>query len=263
MRALITGADGFVGRHLVRVLHREGWDVVPVTRALHGDIGDGLPDTACDVVFSLAATADPRVALADPAGAYVNGVRIMVATLDYAKRYGARVVHVTSNEAWEPRGPYAGGKRCQEVVCDSHAEVPVIVVVAQSLFGEGQQPDKFVPTIVRKLLAGEKIPVQGNGKDWATRPWLYVGNLCAALGQIDGGWDRVNVGARYPVSNEWVVQTVAGELGIEPLIERVPAGGRAGHELHVRTVGCDLRSEYPFGLAQSLQQTARWFAERS
>lgn len=68
MKALVTGSQGFIGRHLVARLLTDGWDVVPYDRP------PGIEDTAAlkeamtgaDVVFHLAALADVRNALKQP-----------------------------------------------------------------------------------------------------------------------------------------------------------------------------------------------------
>ncbi|HEX7992924.1 MAG TPA: SDR family oxidoreductase, partial [Streptosporangiaceae bacterium] len=107
---LVTGAAGFVGRHVTQRFADEGWRVLGV------DVGDEFPLQPVDVVVSLAATAEPQEAIRDPQAAYTNGVGIMVRTLEYARHAGARVLHVSTNEAHPPIGPYGGAKACQETV---------------------------------------------------------------------------------------------------------------------------------------------------
>ena len=145
----------------------------------------------------------------------------MVDTLEFARPLGARVLHVSTNEVYghkvglpyEPRGPYAGAKACQEIVCETYQDVPVTVVVTQSLFGERQQPDKLVPTAIRKLLAGEPVPLQRHDARWASRPFLHARNLAEALvvlgGDETGRRRRVHVGSSQQLNLRTVVTTLA------------------------------------------------------
>jgi dTDP-glucose 4,6-dehydratase len=268
-RVMVTGSSGFVGHHVrKRFTDSADWDV-----SLH-DIGMTLnPRVPVDVVVSLAASADPRQALADPAGAYENSVRATVETMEYARQVGARVLHVSTNEVYgtkarlpyAPVGPYAGGKACQEMVCHAYPDVPTTIVVTQSLFGERQQRDKLIPTIIRKLLAGESIPLQRSGDTWAARPFMHVRNLADAfvhLAEHQVG-ERVHVGMDNSASVIDVASIIADALGVARVdIQPIEVGDRPGHELVVQPIRCDIPAWRPTYFAEAaLRDVARWYRE--
>ena len=268
-RILVTGSAGFVGSHVMEQLRGTSHYVVPFDAE---DSWDELGPV--DVVISLAATADPQQALRDPVSAYENNVRVMVQTLEYARHVGARVLHVSTNEVYghkvgfpyEPRGPYAGGKACQEIICEAYQDVPTTVVVTQSLFGERQQPDKLVPTAIRKLLAGEPIPLQRNNARWASRPFMHVRNLAEALlflaDDETGKRRRVHVGASQALSVRTMIDMIATTLERPSLVESVHAGDRPGHELDVEPIGCDLAGWEPtYNAMAAIQDVARWYRD--
>lgn len=253
MKALVTGAAGFVGSHVLEAL--SDWETITVDR------GDSFPQTPVDVVFSLAATGDPWEALRDPVAAYTNDVRVITQTLEYARETGAKVLHVSSSEAAGLRGPYAGAKRCQEIICETYSDVPVTVVVTQSLFGKRQQPDKLVPTIIRNILAGDPVRLQRGPDGWAERPFLHVRNLADALIHLahHPGPARVHVGASELLSVEQVTRILAGP--VDPVIEAVPVGDRPGHEPTVQPIGCDIPGWQPtYDTVTALKDVARWYA---
>jgi nucleoside-diphosphate-sugar epimerase len=233
--------------------------------AIPFDLGDTFDDMpAVEVVISLAATADPREALRDPAAAYRNSTAITVQTLEYARHVGARVLHVSTNEALKPAGPYGGAKACQEIICQTYPDVRTTIVVTQSLFGERQQPDKLIPSVIRAILAGEPVKLQRGGARWASRPFLHARNLADAL-QVMTARDfvkpRVHIGAHAMISVREVADHLAAGMGRNIWrVEAIPAGDRAGHELDVRPIGCDLagwRPSYP--VAEALRDVAQWY----
>lgn len=257
---VVTGHLGFVGRHVTRQFRDAGWRVYGV------DLGDRFPDEHANMVVSLAATADPVKAMALPVAAYTNGVEIMARTLAYAKKHHARVLHVSTNEAINPRGPYGGAKACQEVVCEATPDVETTIVVTQSLFGEYQQPDKLVPTAVKAILEDRPVMVQRNGDGYAKRPFMHVRNLAVALTDLAArdtrGKHRVNVGSTIEYRLDDVVDRIASALGRKAVVMPVEAGDRPGHEHTVDLVGCDLYGRHlPYETIPALGDVARWYAK--
>ncbi len=227
MRALVTGADGFVGRYLCEALAQSGHEVVaaggpgaaPPSFAL--DLADdlnvrGIVDLAkADVIFHLAAQTFVPDAIASPLDTYetnvvgtarllhaVRGARAVTAknprivVVSSAEVYGHHTradFPLTEEAAVLPANPYAASKAAAEAIALAEArtyDMDVIVTRAFNHIGPGQN-DRFVVASFAKQLAaiaaGEER-VLSVGNLEAQRDFLDVRDVVAAyVGLIDGG----------------------------------------------------------------------------
>ena len=177
MRALVTGATGFVGRHLVAHLAAAG-DEVTVSEAeitdpdaLEADFEGTLPDT----VYHLAAQADVGASFADPAATLRINVEGTLNVLEAARRAGAgRVVVISSADvygrvepedlpvdeaaAMRPVTPYGASKAAAEMVCVQAGLGRGLDVVRARAFnhlGPGQS-DRFVAAALASRVAANE-----------------------------------------------------------------------------------------------------------
>src|SRR3972149_4478568 len=94
MKAVITGADGFVGKHLNNRLSKEALDVYPLTRK---DVDLRDKDKAYEVInhirpdyiFHLAASAFVKFSFEDPSYVINNNINSMLNILEAVKNSGS------------------------------------------------------------------------------------------------------------------------------------------------------------------------------
>lgn len=191
MQALVTGASGFVGRHLVAHLEAAGDDVaisdteITEPAALVAEFQLRRPET----VYHLAAQADVGASFQDPVGTLRVNVEGTFNVLDAARSAGAhRVVAVTSADVYgevdpaqlpvtettpmRPVTPYGASKAAAEMVCVQAGMGRGLEVVRARAFnhlGPGQS-DRFVASaLAARVVANERA-------DTST---VRVGNLGA------------------------------------------------------------------------------------
>ena len=191
MRALVTGAGGFVGAHLVRHLEQQGDEVVELERRVDGvDIADAdaLIDAVMaakpEAVYHLAGAADVGGSWAEPRETFLANALGTLNVLEASRQVGAdRVLAVTSADVYgrvtpdelpiredqplRPVSPYAASK----VAADALAQqawlghrLPVIRVRAFNHLGPGQS-DRFVaPSLAHRIArnerdGGDEVPI--------------------------------------------------------------------------------------------------------
>jgi GDP-4-dehydro-6-deoxy-D-mannose reductase len=185
VRAMVTGASGFAGRHLVAACEAAGDDVVTASRATGVDLLDAaavraaVATAAPDVVYHLAALAHVGESWKQPA-AYLSGNVAMTLNLLEAVRHeaaGATVVAVASGEVYgpparlpvdesaplRPQNPYAVSKSSADLLAGFYADAHGLRVVRARPFnhaGPGQAPSYAIASFARQAaLGGERIVI--------------------------------------------------------------------------------------------------------
>jgi dTDP-glucose 4,6-dehydratase len=131
---------------------------------------------------------------------------------------------------YAPNSPYSASKAASDHLVRSFHHsygLPVITVACCNNYGPYQFPEKLIPLIIHRCIAGESLPIYGDGQN--IRDWLYVSDHCAALRRVleKGRPGEVyNIGASNEKTNIEVVQrvcTILDELKALP-------GGRSYRE---------------------------------
>ncbi|MCY0903172.1 MAG: dTDP-glucose 4,6-dehydratase, partial [Firmicutes bacterium] len=220
---------------------------------VHGDIADGvLVDglvARVDAVINFAAESHVDRSIADP-GVFVRtnvlGTQVL---LDAARRHGvARYLQISTDEVYGSLGPtgyfteetplaanspYSASKAGADLLVRAYHEtfgLPALITRCSNNYGPYQHDEKLIPTLIRKALANEPLPLYGDGQN--VRDWLFVEDHCRA---IDTVLQQGRVGEVYNVGghNEWhnldIAKLILERLGKpESLITFVQ--DRLGHD---------------------------------
>ena len=128
----------------------------------------------------------------------------------------ARTGFFTEMTAYAPNSPYSASKASSDHLVRAWREtyeLPTLVTNCSNNYGPYHFPEKLIPHMIIKGLAGEPLPVYGDGKN--IRDWLYVEDHAKALtlvleqGKVG---ETYNVGGRNERTNLHVVETICDLL---------------------------------------------------
>jgi dTDP-glucose 4,6-dehydratase len=244
-----------------------------------------------DYLIAVASESHVDRSINDPVHFVRNNVNLALSTLEFAREVKPKaVIWISTDEVygavqggvklpeWSPiipSNPYAASKAAQEALAISYwrtFDVPVIIVNIMNIVGERQDPEKFVPMLIRDISAGKEVTIHGRPGEIGTRHYLHARNVADALTYIldelpphtyDPGLDRpdrYNVVGPDRLSNLDLAEMVAAIVG-RPLKYQLVEGGRPGHDLHygldpAKLTGLGWKPPIPF--QESLARTVRW-----
>ena len=171
----------------------------------------------------------------------------MDAPFQYKKDYeGCRFHHISTDEVYgtlvetgfftettpyAPNSPYSAAKASSDLIVRAYHHTYGMNVTTSNCsnnYGPKQHNEKLIPTIIRKALAGENIPIYGDGKN--IRDWLYVIDHCAGIDLIyhrGKAGETYNIGGHNERTNLQIVDTICTILDDQ----RPRANGKSYKEL--------------------------------
>lgn len=132
----------------------------------------------------------------------------------------------TETSSYEPSSPYSASKASSDHLVRSWQRtfgLPTLVTNCSNNYGPYHFPEKLIPLIILNALAGEPLPVYGDGSQ--IRDWLYVEDHARALYRVvtEGVvGETYNIGGHNEKRNIDVVHTICDIL--EELVPNKPEG---------------------------------------
>lgn len=153
----------------------------------------------------------------------------------------------TEKSNYAPNSPYAASKAASDHVARAYFHTysfPSIITHCSNNYGPRQHPEKFIPTVIRSLLEGKKIPVYGDGRN--IRDWIYVDDHNDAIMELlkfGIAGQTYNIGADNEVDNLTLAKCICEMMCIRPdeAIEFVK--DRPGHDFRYAIDSSWIRQE--------------------
>lgn len=178
---------------------------------------------------------------------------------------------------YAPNSPYAASKAASDHLVRAYGEtygLQATISNCSNNYGPWQLPEKLIPLAIRRLLAGQAVPVYGDGGN--VRDWLHVEDHCRGIEAIleRGKPGRTyNIGGHNERTNIEVVRLLCrlfdekfpGEVtgGHETLIEFVT--DRPGHDRRYAIDPTRMETELDFRIGRrfedGLAQTLDWYLD--
>ena len=268
---------------------RESLEGLPQERLefIEGDICDqeavARAIEGCEAVVNFAAESHVDRSIEKPGefietdvfGTYVlleaardNGIRhLQISTDEVYGDFAEIEGSATEASALDPSSPYSASKAGGDLLVGAFARTygsDALIVRASNNYGPRQHPEKLIPLCILNSLAGDKLPVYGDGMQ--IRNWLYVADFCTAIDVVlergESG-SVYNVGGPDELPNIEVVRRILSlSGGGESMIDYIE--DRPGHDLRYslasnRVEALGWRAETSFD--EGIEMTYDWYRD--
>ncbi|WP_455168746.1 dTDP-glucose 4,6-dehydratase [Aegicerativicinus sediminis] len=177
---------------------------------------------------------------------------------------------------YAPNSPYSASKASSDFIVRSYHHtygLNVVTTNCSNNYGPRQHDEKLIPTIIRKAVSGENIPIYGDGKN--IRDWLYVRDHCTGIDlafRKGKSGETYNVGGRNERNNLYIANTICDLLD-----EIQPKNGsyknqikfvtdRPGHDFRYAIDASKLESELGWkadeNFESGIRKTIEWYLDK-
>jgi len=182
----------------------------------------------------------------------------------------------TESTPYAPNSPYSASKASSDMIIRAYNEtygMNTVITNCSNNYGPKQHDEKLIPTIIRKALSNQPIPIYGDGKN--IRDWLYVLDHCKGIDIVyhtGKTGETYNIGGRNERTNLQIVdrictildQQVPKETSYKNLITFVE--DRAGHDRRYAIDATKLENELGWKADENFDsgivKTISWYLEK-
>ena len=251
----------------------------------------------CDYIINVASESHVDRSITDPVPFVKNNVDLVLNILEFAREYKPKkFIQFSTDEVygvapeginhkeWSsiiPSNPYSASKASQEAIAISYwrtYDIPLIITNTMNLFGETQDPEKYIAKAIRQISRGEAITVHGTPDKIGSRFYLHARNVADAIvfilknvdpikytESVDILPERLNIVGDIELNNLQVVQKIANILGEELKYKFTDFHAtRPGHDRRYGLDGTKLRErgwKAPLDFDTSLEKYIKWTFE--
>jgi dTDP-glucose 4,6-dehydratase len=237
-------------------------------------------------VIHLAAESHVDNAIASPDAFMKSNIIGTHNLLKLARQFGVkRFHHVSTDEVYgelgdtgkfdeetpyDPRNPYSASKAASDFIVRSYFHTynfPVTLSNCCNNYGPRQHDEKLIPTVIRSISQGKKIPVYGEGLN--VRDWIYVKDHCEGIWKVftEGTLGETYcIGSNCERRNIDLIHVLCDAMNVNPEESIEYVTDRAGHDFRyaidnkkiVEKLGWTPKTSFEEGL----KQTVEWYNEK-
>ncbi|MCW9037122.1 dTDP-glucose 4,6-dehydratase [Altibacter sp.] len=183
----------------------------------------------------------------------------------------------TEKTPYAPNSPYSASKASSDFLVRSYFHtygLPVVTTNCSNNYGPHQHKEKLIPTIIRKALAGEPIPIYGDGKN--VRDWLYVKDHCTGIHlALEKGrlGETYNIGGKNERENLYIAHTICDLLDRlkpkeSPYKEQISfVSDRPGHDFRYAIDATKIENELGWQAKENfesgIEKTVQWYLKNT
>jgi dTDP-glucose 4,6-dehydratase len=235
----------------------------------------------CDAVVNFAAESHVDRSIEAPGEFITTDVFGTFVLLEASRDAGVRHLQVSTDEVYgdffqgsateesplNPSSPYSASKAGGDLLVSAFArtyDAEALIIRASNNYGPRQHPEKLIPLCILNALAGDPLPVYGDGMQ--VRNWLFVEDCCAAIDAVlEKGkpGDVYNVGGPDELPNVEVVKRILALTDRdESLIEYVT--DRPGHDRRYSLSAARLQAlgwQPDVNFDEGIERTVSWYRD--
>lgn len=179
---------------------------------------------------------------------------------------------------YAPNSPYSASKAASDMIVRSYHHtygLNVVTTNCSNNYGQKQHDEKLIPTIIRKAIRQQAIPIYGDGKN--IRDWLYVLDHCKGIDLVyHTGKDSetYNIGGRNERNNLYIVGAICEILDAKKPLANGESykkfitfvKDRAGHDRRYAIDATKIETELGWKANENFEtgiiKTVEWYLEK-